>query len=104
MAGTRSSGTGTTPSQYATLQAVPAIAGEVSDIEIAGRQPPADVRQKAELVASGVRPIALPLELRPEAGDVGDERTDDSYTRRVSHRCLLSELHCERKLDVNERY
>jgi hypothetical protein len=79
------------------------IRGEVSDIEIAGRQPPAEVRQEAELVARGVRPIALPFEFRPEAGHIGHERTDDSYTRWLSHRCLLSELHCERKLGVAER-
>jgi hypothetical protein len=79
------------------------IRGEVSEIEIAGRQPPAEVRQEAELVARGVRPIALPFEFRPEAGHIGHKRTDDSYTRRVSHRCLLSELHCERKLGVAER-
>jgi hypothetical protein len=56
------------------------------------------MRHHPQLVGNRTAAISVGFELRAEPGYIRDERTDDLYSRRFSHHCLLSNADLERRL------
>jgi len=79
------------------------VGREIAHIQTSTHQPPADVSHDTQLIAHRVRPIALRLQLRTEPSHIGDKRADDLHPQGISHHCLLSGLHLERKPRPFER-